>query len=63
MPCICHPCAGYVLKCLLSPDMRQLATVSSDKTVKLWNVDGFTLDRTLTGRYRTLEMLRFRSQL
>ena len=46
-----HPvtCAGYVLKCLLSPDMRQLATISSDKTVKLWNVDGFTLDRTLTG--------------
>jgi target of rapamycin complex subunit LST8 len=42
-------CAGYVLKCLLSPDMRQLATISSDKTVKLWNVDGFTLDRTLTG--------------
>jgi len=38
-----------VLKCLLSPDMRQLATVSSDKTIKLWNVDGFTLDRTLTG--------------
>jgi cytochrome P450 len=38
-----------VLKCLLSPDMRQLATISSDKTVKLWNVDGFTLDRTLTG--------------
>ena len=29
--------------------MRQLATISSDKTVKLWNVDGFTLDRTLTG--------------
>jgi len=43
------PAAGYVLKCLLSPDMRQLATVSSDKTIKLWNVDGFTLDRTLTG--------------
>ena len=31
--------------------MRQLATVSSDKTVKLWNVDGFTLDRTLTGAF------------
>ncbi|GAB4813355.1 hypothetical protein N2152v2_000401 [Parachlorella kessleri] len=43
---------GYVLKCLLSPDVRQLATTSSDKTVKLWNLDGFTLDRTLTGHQR-----------
>ncbi len=42
--------AGYVTKCLLSPDMQKLATVSSDKTIKLWNIDGFTLDRTLTGR-------------
>lgn len=42
-------CAGYVLKCMLSPDVRQLATTSSDKTVKLWNLDGFTLDRTLAG--------------
>ena len=41
--------AGYVTKCLLSPDMQKLATVSSDKTIKLWNIDGFTLDRTLTG--------------
>jgi len=39
----------HVLKCLISPDMRQLATVSADKTVKLWNIEGFTLDRTLTG--------------
>ncbi len=43
--------AGYVTKCLLSPDMQKLATVSSDKTIKLWNIDGFTLDRTLTGRF------------
>lgn len=42
-------CAAHVLKCLISPDMRQLATVSADKTVKLWNIEGFTLDRTLTG--------------
>ena len=40
---------GYILKCLISPDVQQLATASSDKTVKLWNVDGFSLDRTLTG--------------
>ena len=46
----CWWCAGkQVLKCLLSPDVRQLATASADKTIKLWNLDGFTLDRTLTG--------------
>ena len=48
-PCGVAPCAGYVTKCLLSPDMQKLATVSSDKTVKLWNIDGFTLDKTLVG--------------
>ena len=31
--------------------MRQLATTSSDKTIKLWNLDGFSLDRTLTGEH------------
>jgi len=48
-PALLPPAAGYVLKCMLSPDVRQLATTSSDKTVKLWNLDGFTLDRTLAG--------------
>jgi WD40 repeat protein len=43
---------GYILKCLISPDVQQLATTSSDKTVKLWNLDGFTLERTLTGHTR-----------
>jgi G protein beta subunit-like protein len=43
---------GYILKCLISPDVQQLATTSSDKTVKLWNLDGFTLDRTLSGHTR-----------
>lgn len=43
---------GFVLKCLLSPDVRQLATTSADKTVKIWNLDGFTLDRTLAGHSR-----------
>mmetsp|Transcript_28775 Transcript_28775/g.81034 ORF Transcript_28775/g.81034 Transcript_28775/m.81034 type:complete len:313 (+) Transcript_28775:430-1368(+) len=43
---------GYILKCLLSPDVRQLATTSSDKTVKLWNLDGFQLERTLTGHQK-----------
>jgi len=40
------------LKCLLSPDGRQLATASSDKTVKLWSLDGFKLERTLVGHSR-----------
>lgn len=44
--------ANYILKCHLSPDVRQLATVSADKTVKLWNLEGFMLDRTLTGHQR-----------
>ena len=39
----------HVLKCLLSPDSRQMVTTSADKTIKLWNLDGFTLERTLTG--------------
>jgi WD40 repeat protein len=51
-PALLRARAGYVLKCLLSPDMRQLATASSDKTVKLWNIDGFKLDRTLAGHSR-----------
>jgi G protein beta subunit-like protein len=44
--------SAQVLKCLLSPDVRQLATTSADKTVKLWNLDSFTLERTLTGHQR-----------
>ena len=28
---------------------RYLATASSDKTVKIWNVDGFKLEKVLTG--------------
>ncbi|CAI5951838.1 unnamed protein product [Closterium sp. NIES-65] len=47
---------SYVLKCLLSPEFsdpnRYLATASADGTVKIWNADGFTLERTLTGHAR-----------
>ena len=43
---------AYILKCLLSPDCRMLATTSSDRTVKLWNLDSFTLERTLVGHQR-----------
>jgi len=40
----------YATKCLLSPDVKYLATCSADKTVKIWNVDkGFELDKTLQG--------------
>lgn len=44
--------SGYILKCLISPDGRYLVTTSSDSTVKLWNLDGFSLDRTLKGHRR-----------
>ncbi|KAI3917575.1 hypothetical protein MKW98_021337 [Papaver atlanticum] len=44
---------GYILQCLLSPKFcephRYLATTSSDHTVKIWNVNGFTLEKTLVG--------------
>ena len=43
---------SYILKCLLSPDCRMLATTSSDKTIKLFNLDSFTLERTLVGHQR-----------
>eukprot|EP00201_Polytomella_parva_P022602 CAMPEP_0175044812 /NCGR_PEP_ID=MMETSP0052_2-20121109/4037_1 /TAXON_ID=51329 ORGANISM="Polytomella parva, Strain SAG 63-3" /NCGR_SAMPLE_ID=MMETSP0052_2 /ASSEMBLY_ACC=CAM_ASM_000194 /LENGTH=315 /DNA_ID=CAMNT_0016308197 /DNA_START=125 /DNA_END=1072 /DNA_ORIENTATION=- len=45
-----HP--TYVLKCLISPDCQQLATASADRTVKLWSLDGFSLERTLVGHTR-----------
>lgn len=44
--------SDYILKCALSPDVRQLATTSADRSVSLWNLDGFTLDRTLSGHTR-----------
>eukprot|EP00899_Mesostigma_viride_P013737 jgi/Mesvir1/22364/Mv17866-RA.1 len=47
-----HAHDTYILKCLISPNVRYLATVSSDKTIKLWNIDGFTLQRTLHGHQR-----------
>jgi G protein beta subunit-like protein len=43
----------YCLKALLSPDCKLLATCSSDKTVKLWNVEkNFVLEKVLTGHQK-----------
>ena len=43
---------GYILRCLLSPDVRHLATASSDHTIKLWNLEDFSLDKELKGHSR-----------
>mmetsp|Transcript_13792 Transcript_13792/g.50236 ORF Transcript_13792/g.50236 Transcript_13792/m.50236 type:complete len:327 (+) Transcript_13792:251-1231(+) len=37
----------YLLKCLISPDVRLLATTSSDKTVKIWSLEDFHLEQEL----------------
>jgi len=38
----------YCLKCLLSPDVKYLATCGADKTIKLWQADkSYALERTL----------------
>lgn len=38
---------------------RYLATASADNTVKIWNVDGFTLERTLIGMRHHMFVLFF----
>ncbi|KDN45753.1 WD40 repeat-like protein [Tilletiaria anomala UBC 951] len=44
----------YLTKCLLSPDVRYLATCSADTTIKIWNTSryAFTLEKTLVGHQR-----------
>ncbi|KAI8077692.1 quinon protein alcohol dehydrogenase-like superfamily [Halteromyces radiatus] len=43
----------YILRCVLSPDTKLLATCSADKTVKIWNAEKkFNLEMTLTGHQR-----------
>ena len=46
-----HP-GAYVLKCLISPDVKTLATTSSDHTIKLWNMVDRSLTKTLAGHQR-----------
>ncbi len=43
---------GYILSARLSPDVRLLATASSDRTVRLWNVADWSPALTLTGHGR-----------
>jgi len=47
-----HAHKTYVLRCLLSPNNKLMATTSADTTVKLWSVPEFKLERTLTGHQR-----------
>ncbi|KAG8465062.1 hypothetical protein KFE25_012425 [Diacronema lutheri] len=42
----------YVLKCLFSPDVRWLATMSADHTAKVWDTTNFELSRVLAGHQR-----------
>ncbi len=46
-----HPQQAYILKCVISPNMKQLATASSDHSVKLWDLtaDSLSLQKTLKG--------------
>lgn len=39
----------YILKCLISPDVRKLATTSCDRTVKIWNLDNYQCEQVLKG--------------
>ena len=43
----------YVLKVIMSPDGKRLATCSADQTVKIWDIqNNFACDKTLTGHQR-----------
>lgn len=42
----------YLLKCLISPDLKSIATTSADKTIKIWNTSTWELDRTMIKHQR-----------
>ncbi|CAO1628965.1 unnamed protein product [Parajaminaea phylloscopi] len=44
----------YLIRCILSPDVRHLATTSADSTVKIWSTSrySFSLSKTLLGHQR-----------
>lgn len=43
---------AYLLKCVVSPDCKMLATASADRTVRLWNTDTWQLERVLQQHQR-----------
>jgi len=42
----------YILKALLSPDAKLLATAAADNSIKIWNTVDFSLEKVLTGHQR-----------
>jgi G protein beta subunit-like protein len=42
----------YLLRCVLSPDVKMVATTSADKTVKLWNTSSWVVEKTLEKHQR-----------
>ncbi|GAA94044.1 uncharacterized protein L969DRAFT_92976 [Mixia osmundae IAM 14324] len=44
----------YLIRCLLSPDVKYLATCSADTTIKIWSLEGgqTKLDKVLVGHQR-----------
>ena len=45
--------ASYVIRCIISPDCKRLATTSADHTIKIWDMkNNFACEETLTGHQR-----------
>ena len=45
--------SSYIIKCLMSPDGKRLATCSADQSVKIWDIqNNFAPDKTLNGHQR-----------
>jgi target of rapamycin complex subunit LST8 len=42
----------YLLKCVISPDLRSIATTSADKTIKLWDTSNWELETILNKHQR-----------